>query len=636
MSIGMEHNMITAASGWRKVFTASGDENDTFPDIGEENAAIVAFAADAFADYLLAKCGVGVSIIVGTDTRPTGPAIADSVLRVLLSRGIAVAYAGIISAPEIMAAARNKDGFLYISASHNPVGHNGLKFGLNDGGVISARENARLTERFTAKLAAARTPDDAVILTDSCNEQDLAWLCAEKASTKQLAFLQYRAFAKQVVAGTDDVAAQNRLLANIRRAVRAKPIGVVCDMNGSARTCSIDGAFLGELGIAFHAVNNAPGQIVHAIIPEPENLEWCAHELERLHKDGKREFALGYMPDCDGDRGNIVYWNEKTQRAQILAAQEVFALSVLAELAYSVYQFNTKERRGLFGKSEQYISDSQFSPRKWSANLPDDFKLAVVANGPTSMRIDEIARAFHAAVFRAEVGEANVVGLAREKREEGYTVRILGEGSNGGNITHPSAVRDPLSTLFALIKLLVLQDTTSPTGKPVLGLFHLWCKASGQTDKYRKNFTLADIIATLPAYATTGVSEKRAVLKIRTQDHAALKANFQKIFEQQWDAQKAKLGEKYGFASWEAVATVGTKETRGVTDFGESGTGGLKIVFSDARKNPLAFIWMRGSKTEPVFRVLCDVKGADEASCEEERKLLEWETLMLLKADGQL
>ena len=45
---------------------------------------------------------------------------------------------------------------------------------------------------------------------------------------------------------------------------------------------------------------------------------------------------------------------------------------------------------------------------------------------------------------------------------------------------------------------------------------------------------------------------------------------------------------------------------------------------------------MRGSKTEPVFRVLCDVKGADEASCEEERKLLEWETLMLLKADGQI
>jgi phosphoglucomutase len=42
---------------------------------------------------------------------------------------------------------------------------------------------------------------------------------------------------------------------------------------------------------------------------------------------------------------------------------------------------------------------------------------------------------------------------------------------------------------------------------------------------------------------------------------------------------------------------------------------------------------MRGSGTEPVFRVLCDVRGDKP---EQEEKLLEWETKMLLKADGQL
>ena len=31
---------------------------------------------------------------------------------------------------------------------------------------------------------------------------------------------------------------------------------------------------------------------------------------------------------------------------------------------------------------------------------------------------------------------ANVVNIERKKREEGYTVRILGEGSNGGTITY--------------------------------------------------------------------------------------------------------------------------------------------------------------------------------------------------------
>ena len=622
--------MITSASGWRKVFASSGDENDSFPDIGEENTAIVAFAADAFADYMIAKCGNGASVLVGTDTRPTGSAIADAVLRVLLARGIAVSYTGIIAAPEIMAASRHADGFLYISASHNPIGHNGLKFGLSDGGVLSAEENAKLVKRFTDKLSKAENAEAATMLTDACAEQDLEWLYAEKNASKERALMYYRDFAKEVVTGTNDRTAQNKTLAGIRRAVRTKSLGVVCDMNGSARTLSLDSAFLAECGVSFSAVNNAPGQIVHAIIPEPENLEWCAHEMERLHSMGKTDVMLGYMPDCDGDRGNIVYWNESSGKAEVLQAQEVFALSVLSELAYSVYQFNTKERHGLFGKTEQYISDSQFSARKWSANLPEDFKLAVVANCPTSMRIDEICRAFKADMFRAEVGEANVVNLARKKREEGYIVRILGEGSNGGNITHPAAVRDPINTLFALIKLLVLQDTTSPTGKPVLGLFHLWCKASGQTDKYKKNFTLSDIIATLPVYTTTGVSESRALLKIRETDQIALKKRFQGIFEQQWKANSARYKSKFGFASWEAVATVGTEEMRGIEDFGVSGTGGLKIIFYDDDKEPIAFMWMRGSKTEPIFRIMADVKGKKQ---EIEQGLINWETEMLSMAD---
>ena len=39
---------------------------------------------------------------------------------------------------------------------------------------------------------------------------------------------------------------------------------------------------------------------------------------------------------------------------------------------------------------------------------------------------------------------------------------------------------------------------------------------------------------------------------------------------------------------------------------------------------------MRGSGTEPVFRIMCDVRG-DKA--EEEKALLAWETDLLGKAD---
>ena len=49
-------------------------------------------------------------------------------------------------------------------------------------------------------------------------------------------------------------------------------------------------------------------------------------------------------------------------------------------------------------------------------------------------------------------------------------------------------------------------------------------------------------------------------------------------------------------------------------------------------------MWMRGSGTESVFRILCDVKNIYddiEKTSKEEKSLLEWETSMLLKADSQ-
>jgi len=94
-------------------------------------------------------------------------------------------------------------------------------------------------------------------------------------------------------------------------------------------------------------------------------------------------------------------------------------------------------------------------------------------------------------------------------------VRILGEGSAGGNITHPSAVRDPIDTVFALLKLLSLRST-----KEKLGLFEIWCKQSNQMGLFKENFTLTDVLASLPRYFTTGAYEKEAVMKIKSTDHS--------------------------------------------------------------------------------------------------------------------
>jgi phosphoglucomutase len=253
-------------------------------------------------------------------------------------------------------------------------------------------------------------------------------------------------------------------------------------------------------------------------------------------------------------------------------------------------------------------------------------KAALAVNDPTSMRVDRIAHAFDVSVFRAEVGEANVVSLARKLRERGYTVRILGEGSAGGNITHPSAVRDPLDTVAALIKLLTIR-----TVEEKKGFFELWCDLSDQAEVYRPDFTLSDIIATLPAFVTTGAYTPEALLTINTLDHSLLKDRYQEVFLREWEERKEFLKTRYGITGWTAAAYQGTEEKPGLTRFGEAGRGGLRIIFTNKAGNETACIWMRGSGTEPVFRVMADAEGSDKRL---ERDLIEWQRRMVIEADG--
>ncbi|MBD5403920.1 MAG: phosphoglucomutase [Treponema sp.] len=588
--------MILSASGWRKVFAESGNEQDTSSSIGQENKAISVFAAEVFANYIKNTSAKETPIVIlGMDSRPTGKEIADAAVKSLVQNGISVKCAGIIAAPEIMAYSRNADGFMYISASHNPIGHNGIKFGLNTGGVLNAEENAKLTAQFKERCESENAVEEAISILKSVPNKKIEEIYEAMPYTKIEALAAYKKFLLWTISGTQSSEKQNELFSIIQSETKntdsARKIGVVCDMNGSARAASVDEKFFTENGISFYAIHNTPGEIAHEIIPESENLVFLAAEMERLQKEGKTDAILGYMPDCDGDRGNIVYWDEKAGRATILKAQEVFSLSVLAELSYA----------------------------KWINKQNANFKSAVAVNCPTSMRIDEIATTLGAKVFRAEVGEANVVSCAQEKRAAGYDVRIFGEGSNGGTITHPSSVRDPLNTVFAIIKLLSIKE-----------LYKNWCDLTGAF--YSDDFSLTDILDTLPKYTTTGVSESRAVLHIATKDHSLLKSRFQNVFQNEWTLKKDELYEKYKILYWECVITNGTKETRRVTDFSKSGRGGLKIVFYDEENIPVAFIWMRGSGTEPVFRILCDVKGDNP---EMERFLLQWETQMLTVADGR-
>ena len=628
--------MILSASGWRKVFAQSGSENDGAPEISAADRDIVFFAAQSFAEFLQVEFPAIRTVVIARDSRPTGAAllkeavtafaavsaatgsdvsaITSSAAPIVTAAGntsaatgsaaLAVQSVGIAAAPEIMAYARSAGAaFMYISASHNPIGHNGFKFGLDTGGVLDGTQSARLIALFTQKCAAAHQ-DTAAVLRKQAAPVPVQAVFEAKAAHKQAALTAYQNFLQEVIADSKDTAEQARFFDGIRAqctalAAAGKPFTLVADFNGSARAASVDRAFFEKLGMQLVGIAEKAGNIVHGIVPEGGNLKTCAAKIEELHRSNPAQAEntlFGYMPDCDGDRGNIIYWDEAQQKALILEAQEVFALSVIAELSYLHYSGNISA------------------------------PLAVTVNGPTSLRINEIAKALDAEVFYAEVGEANVVNRAEDARRYGYKVRLLGEGSNGGNITYPAAVRDPLNTLFAISKLLLIKDMPSASCP-----FRIWCERSGQTAKYRKDFTFADIIATLPRYWTTPTQEARALMHIHTTDHTALKSAYQKIFMQEWADKKQLLKDRFGIAACKVFAYNGTVCTENLRDFGVSAKGGLKVQFYNASHTPIAFIWMRGSGTEPVFRIMADIKGYDQAA---EEYLVQWQGDMVRKADA--
>ncbi|MDR1363239.1 MAG: phosphatidylglycerol lysyltransferase [Spirochaetaceae bacterium] len=593
--------MILSASGWRDVFAEDGGEESHSQKISAFHTVVSAAAASVFTDFLQKKSG-SARVIVGLDTRPTGPAIAQTLVKTLLAKNAGVIFCGILAAPEIMAyaaacGAENKaDGFIYISASHNPIAYNGVKFGLTDGGVLSVADAAQLEKDFRT-LSASQSA--AGILLESLDTVDAVAFDNTMNNAprfKAEALAAYMDISRETAAG-----GQECVLTELASVIKSAPLGIAADFNGSARTLSIDKDFFGKFKLKFTAINAHSGEIVHQIVPEGEGLTPCRDFLNELWRRDN-DFVLAYTPDCDGDRGNIVIFDEKAGCARPLEAQEVFALACLSSLCQLVWTEspNLDKKSGLLHKT------------------------AIAVNDATSMRIDRIARAFGAEVFRAETGEANVVNLGRRLRAEGWTTPIMGEGAAGGSIVHPQSVRDPLQTIMALLKLLRIR---SNPGKK--GFFELWRDRRGVETPYSNNFTLSDVIESLPLFTTTSAYSDDARLKIASAGNEELKERYQKIFLREWREKKEVFFNEWGICEWEAAAYNGSEERRGIKNFGEAGRGGLRIYFSNKNHIEFASLWMRGSGTEPVFRVMADVEGMNPHI---EKEFLAWHRGMVQEA----
>lgn len=85
-------------------------------------------------------------MLLGTDTRTTGPVLGLGIRSGILSAGSMVNDCGVVPTPAVGFCARHFDAGCMVTASHNPEEYNGVKVFNPDGSSFSIEQQARLEE----------------------------------------------------------------------------------------------------------------------------------------------------------------------------------------------------------------------------------------------------------------------------------------------------------------------------------------------------------------------------------------------------------------------------------------------------------------------------------------------------------
>ena len=279
-------------------------------------------------------------LLVGRDTRTTGPIASRAVTSAILGTGADVVDYGVISTPAIFRESRRKERpAVIVTASHNEPEWNGLKFVVNGRGINQSEFDEML--RKGAKGDRTSSPGGLTRAEGFSYNRELVGMAGEGS---------------------------------------AQGVKVVLDLNGGAAIGHAP-EILRALGCEVSTIGDTRGIFSRTIDPTND-------PLDVLCKTVKREGAdVGFAFDCDGDRLALV---DSEGRAR--TGDYMLTLAI-------------KEA------------------------LPNVSRKDVVVSVDTTQAIDEVVKESGGQVFRAKVGEGNVVGLMAQKE-----VRLGGEGSSGGMI----------------------------------------------------------------------------------------------------------------------------------------------------------------------------------------------------------
>lgn len=548
-----DSSLVQSFSGVRTIFGFG-------PDISDEHKLLVSLYGYAYGtQYLKSKAE---TFIISRDPRPTGKALCDALTRGFLLAAfvngveLKIINLGIITTPLSQTAIRslNADGGVIITASHNPINHNGFKFlsGISKykqnysappGALLSAIE----MEMVIDFVGDSKNISDFLKGIDKITNARVKDALSDKEN-ETLRVVAERAY-------LDSIGLDWNITPHCLKPFTLGP--ALIDPNGGAGS-GIDSRVLEHFGVKTKEINAEVGYPEHTI--DTDNIDPASgkHTLLRVTRATLRENChFGIAFDYDADRGNLVL--PGVSEDAIIMPQTVAAFNIALALA-------RRESKGINNKP-----------------------LAIVMSDSTSLVSEKIAKAFGAAIFYVETGEINVVTKIHELREEGYDVPIGVEGSNGGTIFGSATCRDGLQVALAA----AIAESDQDTNKA-------WITKANDTlflnIKEKDFYTLNDLVASIPVNYNEMLK-----FNLSISDHKKLKDNVEYALKNDYYQEISSIFTDFRFENYEGI---NVRENR---DSGD-GTGGWCCRLTGSSGD--AFVFIRGSRTEAgIFRMIIDAEN---------------------------
>ncbi|MCL5103650.1 MAG: hypothetical protein M1133_05990 [Armatimonadetes bacterium] len=508
------------------------------------------------------------SLLLGRDPRPTGSALGAALVKGFLagasSNGcwLRIVDLGIITTPLAETAVRSlgADGGVMVTASHNPLDHNGFKF--LTGAHSSDDPHAAPPGALLSAWVMGRVISDVEVLPREgfAEFRKHIDVISSVALEEALSHPDNESDRIQAERAYLDVIGQDWGIAP--HCLKPLTLGpALLDPNGGAG-CGIDARVLEHFGVRVIEVNAELGYPEHGIDTDGIDPASGRHMLLRVARAAARERAhFGVAFDYDADRGNLVLPGH--DESAIIAPQKVAAFNVALALA---------RRRLVLSPVEGLHGDVHGN-------------LAVVISDATSLACERVAAAFGAEVFHVETGEINVVTKMHSLRAAGYDVPVGVEGANGGTIFETSTCRDGLQAALSA----ALGESQPQVAREWV---RIASRINGISPDAAHALSLEELVASVPTNPNVFLRFSAPPIP-----HGEFKERVEAYFAENLWSRFATRFEGFEFQNFEGTEQVAERT-------GDESGGWRVLLKSPERK---AFVFLRGSRTEAgVWRMIVD------------------------------